>query len=376
MKHRFRFSAHHQRPHWWPENEPWPPAGPPWRSARGQFFRRIGCLLFSFVAVGVLFFALVLSLLLNSLGLTDAFRNSAHWLIPAIVLSLVFGIGLLAWTVRGVRRLSAPFGDLLEAAGRVAEGDYSARVPEQGPREMRSLTHAFNTMAARLQTHDQQRRDLLADVTHELRTPLTVIQGNLEGMLDGVYPADETQLKLLMDETTILSRLVEDLRTLALAESGSLALRREPTDMGMLIRETLSAFRAQAVSQAVRLDFQPAESPTLNIDPERIRQVLANLVGNALHYTPRDGTVIVRCKVSETPGESVCIVSVSDSGPGVSADDLPHIFERFYKSSDSGGMGLGLSIAKSLVEAHAGKIEAQSQPGQGTTIRFFLTSNL
>ena len=376
MKHSFRFAGHHQRPHWWPENEPWPPTRPYWRSARGRFFRRIGCLLFAFVFLGILFFALILSLLVNLLGLADTFRNSAHWLIPAIILSLVFGIGLLTLALRGVRHLSTPFGDLLEAAGRVAEGDYSARVVERGPREIRSLAHAFNTMAARLQSHDRQRRDLLADVTHELRTPLTVIQGNLEGMLDGVYPADEAQLKLLMEETNILSRLVDDLRTLALAESGSLELRREPVDPAMLIRETLSAFRTQALSLGVTLDFQGPEGLSLNIDPERIRQVLSNLIGNALRYTPRGGSVSVRCEMSGARGENTCAVTVSDSGPGVAADDLPHIFERFHKSSDSGGMGLGLSIAKSLVEAHGGKIEAHSQPGQGTSIRFFLTSAL
>ncbi len=376
MKYSFHFSRHHQRPHWWPENEPWPPVRPPWRSTRGRFLRRIGCLLFAFVVLGVLFFALILSLLLNLLGFADTFRNSAPWLIPATILSFVFVTGLLSWIARSLRRLSTPFADLLEAAGRVAEGDYSARVVERGPREIRSLAHAFNTMAARLQSHDRQRRDLLADVTHELRTPLTIIQGNLEGMLDGVYPADEAQLKLLMEETNILSRLVDDLRTLALAESGSLELRREPVDPAMLIRETLSAFQAQALSLGVTLDFQGPEGLSLNIDPERIRQVLSNLIGNALRYTPRGGSVSVRCEMSGAWGENTCAVTVSDSGPGVAADDLPHIFERFHKSSDSGGMGLGLSIAKSLVEAHGGRIEAHSQPGQGTSIRFFLTSAL
>lgn len=374
MKHEFHFSHHrHRRPHWWPEDEPWPPARPYWRSTRGRFFRRIGCLLFAFVVLAILFFALIVALLLNLLGFADTFRNPAPWLTPATILAFVFVAGLLSWVARSVRRLSTPFGDLLDAAGRVAEGDYSVRVAERGGlREMRSLAHAFNTMAARLQSHDQQRRGLLADVTHELRTPLTVIQGNLEAMLDGVYPADEAQLKLLMDETNILSRLVEDLRTLALAESGALLLKKEATDLAMLIRETISAFQAQALALGVSLDFQGPESLTLSIDSERIRQVLSNLLANALRYTPRGGWVSVRSEIARADGENVCIVTVSDSGAGVAPDDLPHIFERFHKSSDSGGMGLGLSIAKSLVEAHGGKIEAHSQPSQGTTIRFFL----
>src|SRR5688572_5481281 len=332
MRHSFRFGAHHRRPHWWPENEPWPPERPYWRSARAKFFRRIGCLLFAFVLLGITLLALALSLLANSLGLATLFRDSAHWLLLAIAFVFVFGVGLVAWAVRGVRRLSTPFGDLLDAAGHVAEGDYSVRVSEQGPREVRSLAHAFNTMAARLQAHDRQRRNLLADVTHELRTPLTVIQGNLEGMLDGVYPADEAQLRLLMEETNILSRLVDDLRVLALAESGSLELRREPTDLAMLIRETLSAFGAQAAALGVNLDFQAQESLTLNIDPERIRQVLSNLVANALRYTPSGGSVTVRCETESVPGGDLCAVTVSDSGPGVAQDDLPHIFERFHKS--------------------------------------------
>lgn len=372
MKHSFRFSGSHPRPSWWPENEPWPPVRPRWRMGRGRFFRRLGCLLFGLIMLGALFMALVTFLVINFLGLADTFRHSAPWSILATMLSILFGFGLLAWAVRGVRHFSTPFGDLLDASGHVADGDYSVRVVEQGPREMRSLANAFNIMAARLQSHDRQRRDLLADVTHELRTPLTVLQGNLEGMLDGVYPADETQLKLLLDETNILSRLVGDLRTLALAEGGSLELRKEVVDPALLIRETLSAFHTQALALGVRLDFQGREGLALNIDPERIRQVLSNLIGNALRYVPRGGSVSVRCDVAGPPSDNSCAFTVSDTGPGVSEENLVHIFERFHKSSDSGGMGLGLSIAKSLVEAHGGQIEAQSQAGQGMSIRFTL----
>jgi signal transduction histidine kinase len=268
-----------------------------------------------------------------------------------------------------LRRVMIPLDELLAAAGSVAEGDYSARVREKGPAEVRSLARAFNNMAARLHQTDEKRRNLLADVTHELRTPLTVLQGNLEGMLDGIYPADEANLRSLLDETNLLSRLVEDLRTLALAESGALRLRKEPTDLALLVRESLAAFQAQAASAGVTLSAETDEAlPWLEVDPGRLRQVLSNLLANALRYTPAGGSV--RVKYCLEAGRA--LLDVTDTGPGIAAGDLPHVFERFYKSTDSGGTGLGLAIAKHLVEAHEGMITAESLPGQGTTIRISL----
>jgi two-component system sensor histidine kinase BaeS len=311
-------------------------------------------------------------------------------LLPAGLGLLPVGLGLLIFAavvslleIFSLRRVFNPLDDLLEAAGRVADGDYSTRVPERGPQAVRSLVRGFNNMASRLYTTDEKRRNLLADVTHELRTPLTVLQGNLEGMLDGIYPADETNLRALLDETNILAHLVEDLRTMALAESGALKLKKEPTDLDMLVRDTLAAFQSQADAAGVRLaveslngSAQPvsgnlAETETslcLEIDPGRIRQVLSNLVANALRYTPAGGSVRVRCGFLPDQAQ----LEVIDSGPGISAQDLPHIFERFYKSTDSGGMGLGLAIARHLVSAHGGTIEAYSTLGQGTTIRILL----
>jgi len=276
-----------------------------------------------------------------------------------------------------MRRLSAPLDDLLAAADRVAEGDYSAHVEEKGPREIRSLARTFNNMASRLHLADEKRRNLLADVTHELRTPLTVIQGNLEGMLDGVYSADETNLRSLLDETNLLSRLVEDLRTLALAESGALKLKKEPADLTMLVRDATAAFQAQAEAAGVALTVETADDlPWLEIDPGRIRQVLSNLLANALRYTPAGGSIRVR--VGMDAGR--ILLEVTDTGPGIPAEDLPHVFERFYKSTDSGGkvphdsagMGLGLAIAKHLVSAHGGEIHAESEVGRGTLIRVVL----
>jgi two-component system OmpR family sensor kinase/two-component system sensor histidine kinase BaeS len=276
----------------------------------------------------------------------------------------------VTWGIRSVRRMSVPLDHLLEASGKVAEGDFSARVEEKGPPEMRALTRGFNSMAERLRSHDQQRRAMLADLSHELRTPITVIQGNVEGILDGLYPADEARLRSIMEETQILSRLVDDLRTLALAESGSLQLRREPTDLAELIRDTAAGFEAQAREKGIRLELVLDRMEEIQVDPLRIREVLVNLLSNAVRYTPAEGRMKVGGAESIVGEERSVLVFVQDSGAGIDPADLSRIFERFYKSSDSGGMGLGLSIARYLVEAHGGKIWAESEPGKGTKISF------
>jgi two-component system OmpR family sensor kinase/two-component system sensor histidine kinase BaeS len=336
---------------------------------RGRFFRRIGCLFFLFVffllGMGVLFVWLVLQLL----SLLQAPAQIYGWVIPLSVLSFVLGLAFLGWVGRRLRRLSMPVGDLLEASDRVASGDYSARVREAGPQEVRTLAHAFNSMAERLQTADEQRRSLLADVTHELRTPLTVIQGNLEGMLDGVYPADPRRLGSLLDETRLLSRRIDDLRTLAQVESQAFQLHKEPTDLGLLLNEIAAEFRGQAEVAGVRLQVEVApELPQLELDAGRLRQGLSNLVANALRYSPVGGSVRL---VSRLEPEGVTL-EVQDDGPGIAAEDLPHVFERFYKGRDSVGMGLGLSIAKQIVAANGGEIAAISQPAGGTTMRIRL----
>jgi two-component system OmpR family sensor kinase len=211
---------------------------------------------------------------------------------------------------------------------------------------------------------------MLADISHELRTPITVIQGNVEGMLDGVYPADEARLKSIIEETQILSRLVDDLRTLALAESGALRLKREPTNVAELMHDAISGFEAQRKGKDIRMEMSLDDVEDANIDPQRIREVLTNLLSNALRYTPRAGQVYVRLTEAGSGEERNVTISVEDNGPGIDPAILPHVFDRFYKSSDSGGMGLGLSIAKYLVEAHSGNIRVESELGKGTTISF------
>jgi signal transduction histidine kinase len=285
-------------------------------------------------------------------------------------------LAVLFLGARSLRRMSKPLDELLNASNRVAEGDYSTRVEEKGPPEVRSLTQAFNSMAEKLEVNDKQRRNMLADISHELRSPITIMQGNLEGMIDGVYKADKERLKSLYDETQMLSRLVDDLRTLSLAESGALRLKREPTDLGLLIREVVSAFESQLQEKEIKVELLLGDVDELEVDSQRVREVLVNLVSNALRYTPSQGVVKVGMTESVSGLERSVLIYVQDNGPGIASADLSRIFDRFYKSSDSGGMGLGLSIAKYLVEAHGGSIWAEGAAGQGTKISFSLHGNV
>jgi signal transduction histidine kinase len=363
-----------RRPPWWPSDEPWPPVGPPnaqlWRKMRGRFFWRVGALLllvFMFACGGLVF---LLGIAANRLGVLTVPGNAAPFTLTLGVITLVIVLLGLLLAGRALRHTAMPLGDVMEAAGRVAEGDYSVQVVEQGPREVRVLAHTFNSMVTRLAAHDEQRRNLLADVTHELRTPLTVIQGNLEGLLDGIYPRDDAHLQPILEETRVLSRLIDDLRTLALAESGALRLEKEPTDVAVLASEAAASFRAQAEAAEIELSTYAApDLPALDVDPARIRQVLDNLIGNALRYTPGGETIQVKCFAESG---ALVTVAVSDTGAGIPREKLPYIFDRFYKSRDSRGTGLGLAIAKNLVAAHDGEISAESELGKGTTVRFTL----
>jgi two-component system OmpR family sensor kinase/two-component system sensor histidine kinase BaeS len=269
-----------------------------------------------------------------------------------------------------MRRVGMPLRAVMEAADRVASGDYSARVAEHGPPPIRALASAFNTMTQRLQSHDRQRRDLMADVAHELRTPLTVMQGRLEGLLDGVYPRDDGQVKELLEETHVLSRLVEDLRTLALSESGALKLQKEPVSVGALARDVVRALAGEAAAKRVTLHVEaPPDLAPIEIDPLRIREVLTNLVFNAVRHSPPEGSVEVTIEEMSIGGVAV---NVRDAGTGMTSDDVARAFDRFYKGPESRGSGLGLSIARSLVVAHGGEIHASSEAGRGTTMVFTL----
>jgi two-component system sensor histidine kinase BaeS len=328
---------------------------------RRRFMRRMGCFFLFTVVLVVSVIALLAWLIGSAVG-------AAAGLGPTVLIGLL-AVLILAMIGRAIGRAAAPVGDLIEASGRVESGDFSARVPETGPREVRALARAFNAMSARLEEVEQQRRSALADVSHELRTPLTVIQGNLEALLDGVYPADAEHLQPLLDETRVLERLIEDLRTLTLVEAGSLVLHRESTDLGALLHDIAAGYVSQTEQAGVALTVTaPDNLPSLDIDPARIREVISNLLINALRHTPRDGAVEVSAHLVGSAME----VTVHDTGLGIPADQLDKIFDRFYRSPDSPGSGLGLPIARSLVEAHGGTMTATSEAGVGTTIRFTL----
>ncbi len=364
-------------PPWWPQGEPWPPAGPPgtqaWQRMRRHFLRRAALFLAAVVILTVGLFALFLWAAASLLGIL---RGPPGWAGPgqvALAGALAFVLAVAVLAARAFRRIAAPVGDLMAALGRVADGDYSARVRERGPQEAWMLTRAFNAMAERLQRQEEQRRSLLTDISHELRTPLAVIQGNLEGMLDGVYPRDDPHLSLILDETRVLARVIEDLHTFTLAESLALKLTTAPTDLAEIARDAIASFQAQAEATGVTLLLTADPGlPPAEADPERIRQVLTNLLSNALRYTPAGGTIRVRCSAEGSGERRQVVMSVEDTGTGIPAEELPHIFDRFHKSKDSGGTGLGLAIAKSLVGAHGGEISARSVSGEGTTIRFTL----
>jgi two-component system OmpR family sensor kinase/two-component system sensor histidine kinase BaeS len=272
------------------------------------------------------------------------------------------------------RRISQPVTEVASAASRIAAGDLSARVPGTPRGELGDLARSFNQMAAALQRSDELRRNMTADVAHDLRTPLSVIRGKLEGIMDGIYPATEAHILPVLEETEVLTQLVEDLRLLALAEARQLTLDLRSIDIGGVLRDAQVNFSPLAQDRGIALVLDlPGVLPDVVADRQRISQVLGNLITNALRHTPSGGMVTL----SATVAESNLIVTVRDSGIGIGPDELPYVFERFWRgersrSRESGGSGLGLAIARELVVLHGGTIEAESVPGKGATFRFSL----
>ena len=286
---------------------------------------------------------------------------------PGVV--VVIGLAALAGTGLAYRRLAGPVGDLLEAADRVGTGAYDQRLQPRGPREVQSLMRTFNEMSGRLESADAARRQFLADVTHELRTPLAVLQSGIEAQIDGIHPRDDAHLASLLDETHVLTRVVEDLHTLAMAGAGRLALHRESIDAATAVADAVAAHAATAAARSVTLAVEPGTPAAVDADPVRLQQILGNLLSNAVRHTPASGAVTVEV---DRPDDRWVRFTVADTGPGFPAGQLPGLFDRFTKSEGSGGSGLGLAIARDLVLAHGGTIEATNRPSGGAAVSFRL----
>jgi signal transduction histidine kinase len=314
---------------------------------------------------------------------TDINRTSLQLTYRAIGRFFLWG-GLLAVAIAIIltfflsRRILAPIKALTNATREFGKGNFSHRVGVDDRGEMGELASSFNTMADDLARNERLRRNMVADIAHELRTPLSNLRGYLEAASDGLVKLDEPTVRSLSEEASSLARLVEDLQELSLADAGELKLVFQPEDLSLLIQETVTVLQAKASAKNVTISTDlPANLLEANIDSHRIRQVLYNLLDNAVAHTGSDG----RINVAARQEGDYLNISVADTGEGIPPEDLPLIFERFYRVDKSrtratGGTGLGLTIAKRLVEAHGGRIDVRSILGQGTTFTFSLpTSN-
>jgi two-component system, OmpR family, sensor histidine kinase BaeS len=319
---------------------------------RRRFLRVAVVIVVLWVGAGVLF-----GVLTNRAGRHGEDRG------PPIAVAVI-GAAVVA-TVVAYRRLARPVSELLDGAERIGAGDYEARVEPFGPRAVRTLGTAFNEMASRLDASETARRRFLADIAHELRTPLAVLQAGIEAQLDGIHPRDDEHLAVLREQTRTLDRLVEDLRTLALGDAGRLALHIEIVGIGSIAADASAAISAAAVSRGVEIVTQ-GDDVELDADPVRLTQILVNLLANAVRHTPPGGVVTV---TTEAVAGDV-MVTVADSGPGISGDPQ-RIFDRFVRAADSGGSGLGLTIARQLVDLHGGTVVATNDPAGGA--RFTVT---
>jgi signal transduction histidine kinase len=340
-----------------------------WQRKRRFLFLRLATL-FGFVALlflgGLAAAAFLLTRLLGGDGQTAL-------LVWVLGCGLAMALPLLAvfLAIRAFRSVATPLASVMAAADAVAEGDLSVRLPESGSGEFRQLAQSFNRMTQELERAEQRRRNLTADVAHELRTPLHIIQGNLEGILDGVYEPTEAHIEAMLEETHLLSRLVDDLRTLSLAEAGQLELVLEPVDVAELLADVLTSFSGQADAAGIALDLSTngdSEPMIVSADVGRLDQVLGNLMVNALRHTPPGG--IVRLVAVPRPGG--VRISVIDTGEGIPPEQLPYIFDRFWRGDRSrshveGSLGLGLAIAQQLVHAQGGQIQVESKPAEGTS---------
>ncbi len=290
---------------------------------------------------------------------------AAAAVLVAVLISLLFS-----------RAIQRPLREMMRASQRIAEGHYDERVRVTGADELGQLSARFNQMAEKLHQVEAMRRQLIGDVSHELRTPLTAIKGSMEGLMDGVLPAADETYQQIHQEADRLNRLVDDLQELSRVEAGAYELDLRPTPVAPLLETLAKRFRGQFEAKGVVLDLElPANLPPVRADEHRILQVLTNLTGNALQYTPAGGTVTVGA--ARTNGQ--VRFTVRDTGAGIAPEHLPHLFDRFYRVDKSrsraagGGSGIGLTIARHLVEAHGGEIWVESEGvGKGSAFSFTL----
>jgi two-component system sensor histidine kinase BaeS len=295
-------------------------------------------------------------------------RFSGAWLIGgggAMLVALLLSL-LLS------RSITRPLKELTVATEAMSRGDLAHDIPVRSQDEIGDLTQAFNRMSAELARSQKLRRQMTADIAHELRTPLSLILGHAEALSDGVLPPSAETFDIILDEAQRLSRVVDDLRTLSLSDSGELSLYRVPTPARQLLETAITAHRALAEARGVQLTLSADDDlPDVDVDPDRIAQVLHNLLSNALRYTPQGGSITLSACAQ---GGQVTF-AVADSGSGILQEDLCHVFERFYRGDQArhradGGTGLGLAIARSIVEMHGGRIWAESSAGSGATFTF------
>lgn len=294
----------------------------------------------------------------------------------AILAGVIAGILALALAILLAYRLLKPVRELTTAAENLAAGDLSQRVAVNSRDEMGTLGRTFNQMAGSLQQAEESRRAMTADIAHELRTPLAVQRAHLEALQDGIYPMDSQNLEPILEQNQQLTRLVDDLRTLALADAGQLELELVQTDLTPLVKRVAERFSPQAELLQVRISVSALQHcPQASIDPGRVEQILANLISNSLRHTPQGGkiTLTVACQTD------TIVISVRDSGVGIPDDALPHVFERFYRadksrSREEGGTGLGLAIARQLAQAQGGELTAGNQPQGGAVFILSLPS--